>query len=344
MSGLFTLYALDSRLDLFKKARNDLNDYRFKKILVKLIDLPEIDSLMKKDARWGDRVNPSNLVELVNNEDYKPDTSANEFLKHFSDDINFTKSVKKYPVSNARSCLIVIPQIHFTKNTPLMDSILPTLSSLMYAQINWCQKDIKFILEDMINKYDLSQIYCEGVTNEHTDDDLKIGYVSTLKSLAVRNYILFPRIEGMENLLNLELLLRIDAGEDDILKQIEDLNPNEQKAFEYFKYIPGGAYIPIFEGDLKRVAASNSRLNAVAGYLIERESGELINEFIYERREFFALKSCSNDTNDFSVLIYGGGHDFRDNILVWNKVHPDDKYSLIIVKPETYPDYIKKSN
>ena len=131
---------------------------------------------------------------------------------------------------------------------------------------------------------------------------------------------------------------------ENIFDKIENLSPEGQQFFDFYKYIPGAPYILAFEGNLKISPASNLELNKIADKLIDKGYTSYMEDFVYERREFIALDACSNDTNDFSVLIYGGGHDFRDNILVWNKVHPDDKYSLIIVKPETYPDYIKKSN
>ena len=112
LAGVTAVYTLDHKYNSFKKTKMDWACYLFKRELVEFIDLPDTNRLMKKMNGLGDKVNSANLVELVNDEMYKPDTPANEFLKDFSRTIKSAK-VEKYPVEGAEKCVIIIPQLHY---------------------------------------------------------------------------------------------------------------------------------------------------------------------------------------------------------------------------------------
>ena len=40
-----------------------------------------------------------------------------------------------------------------------------------------------------------------------------------------------------------------------------------------------------------------------------------------------------------AVTVYGGAHDWSNNIKTWNQKHPDKKFSLIVVTPNEYTNY-----
>jgi hypothetical protein len=57
---------------------------------------------------------------------------------------------------------------------------------------------------------------------------------------------------------------------------------------------------------------------------------------VLEDRENIALEIISKSKNPLDILIYGGAHQFGDNINEWNEKNPGKKYSLIEVTPENY--------
>ena len=65
-------------------------------------------------------------------------------------------------------------------------------------------------------------------------------------------------------------------------------------------------------------------------------SRNAITKDIFDARENIALDVISRNQNTLNVLVYGGLHWFGDNINEWNKQHPDRKYSLIEITPESY--------
>lgn len=73
-------------------------------------------------------------------------------------------------------------------------------------------------------------------------------------------------------------------------------------------------------------------------YLKEREQGlraQYINipavqqELIYERREFATIDCLTRSTEPLQFLFYGAGHDFKDNLITWNKLYPNKAAALI---------------
>tara|TARA_Y100000310_G_C20684635_1_gene818154 strand:+ start:489 stop:1604 length:1116 start_codon:yes stop_codon:yes gene_type:complete len=343
LAGVTAVYSLDHKYNSFSKTKLDWACYLFKREIIKFIDLPDTNRLMKKMRRLGDKVNSTNLTELVNDDTYEPDTSANEFLKNFSRTIDGARKVEKYPVEGAEKCVIYIPQIHYgepkDKNLVMAGDIFERdKQKLKNKIINRCQKDISFILEQFIEEYNLSNIYSEGIFRDHTKNDLADFYTIPLKSLAMRNYMCFPLSENLEELVFLELMLRLNGDSLEILEQIDKLNEEEKTFFEHFRYIPGGDYNHVFDGKLEQISCANSNLDAVAYDILELDSPELTKDFIYDRREFFVLESCSKGKELYPVFIFGGIHDFKDNVLVWNRYNSDKKYSLIIVEPESFAE------
>jgi|TARA_B100002003_G_scaffold233386_1_gene246193 hypothetical protein len=330
------LYDLDLN-DLFDQTKS-------KQELINEVNLPGIDRLMKEMGKLGEKVNPTNLVELINDEMYKSDTPANEFLKNFPRTLNGTRKIEKYPVEGSKKCLIFIPQIHYgeSKFVKVYDKYSREDQELKHKYINKCQKDINSILGQFIEEYGLSSIYDEAKIKDSSEIEAANQYTYPLRSLAQRDYISFPWLDHGINLLLLELLLENGADSSSILKQINDLNEEEQTFFESFRYIPGGQYPYVFDGKLEQLPGVHSNLNSVTFDVINSRNIELIQDFAQDRREFFVLDSCSKGKELYPVVIFGGIHDFKDNIQVWNKYHPDKKYSFIVVEPESFAEGLIK--
>lgn len=53
-------------------------------------------------------------------------------------------------------------------------------------------------------------------------------------------------------------------------------------------------------------------------------------------REDALLKIVAQGESPIAVAVYGGGHDWSDNIAAWNRQHPTEKFSLIEITPRAY--------
>lgn len=53
-------------------------------------------------------------------------------------------------------------------------------------------------------------------------------------------------------------------------------------------------------------------------------------------REDALLKIVAQAESPIAVAVYGGGHDWSDNIAVWNRRRPTEKFSLIEITPRAY--------
>jgi hypothetical protein len=60
-----------------------------------------------------------------------------------------------------------------------------------------------------------------------------------------------------------------------------------------------------------------------------------LRKIIFDDREGTALRISSNYGRMLNVAVYGGAHDWRDNIYTWNQKNPHNKMALIEITPNT---------
>jgi len=48
------------------------------------------------------------------------------------------------------------------------------------------------------------------------------------------------------------------------------------------------------------------------------------------------LELASQSENPLQVLVYGGAHDWMDNIKAWNERYPDRKFSYLVITPNAF--------
>jgi hypothetical protein len=107
------------------------------------------------------------------------------------------------------------------------------------------------------------------------------------------------------------------------------------------KYLQGAEYMLQEEGKMKVIPAETMEGNFLAQDAVKDYENGLItleerDRLIFDVREDSALKLISKNPNPLNVMLYGGAHNFGDNINQWNSQHPDQKYSLIEITPESY--------
>ena len=70
---------------------------------------------------------------------------------------------------------------------------------------------------------------------------------------------------------------------------------------------------------------------AECGKLTPEEYQEV--ERIFNAREDFLLQHLQEERQRVHVVVYGGLHDFADNIERWNQTHPDQESGLMNISP-----------
>jgi len=133
---------------------------------------------------------------------------------------------------------------------------------------------------------------------------------------------------------NKKILLEHKEQSDASRQQFED---------DITKYADAAARLYV-EGRLDIVAAETYEANAKAGikfyeYILETvKKGKALPmpKEVTEDREDILLDFVSRQEDPVAVTKYGGFHDWSDNIPKWNEAHPDKKFSLIVVTPQSY--------
>src|SRR3989338_680436 len=64
-------------------------------------------------------------------------------------------------------------------------------------------------------------------------------------------------------------------------------------------------------------------------------SGWLYDRIFKRERENYVLSLITQKFDPVAVTVYGAGHDFGDTIVKWNTEHPNTKFSLIEITPQT---------
>lgn len=274
------------------------------------------------------------LSKLCEDASYVPDSVANQYLKEFPRNIPFAKRVRKYPIQNANRCVTVIPQYHWSK--------MPNSTNIS----NNCQKSIYRILKSLIETQNINQVYCEGQAERSTPDTVNQQYALKL----LESDDLWSRPDT-SNLQKLENILKDDeCKRKDFLSQLQALNEKERAIFEKFKYAPGAAELLESEGSLNVMPAEEKELNYLANqinlakircvlnkdYDFDRKIATYWDSLAMQSREFMALTLSSQE--QYPLIIFGGGHNFEDNIVAWNTVYPNDKCSFIEVVPVGYKE------
>jgi DNA repair exonuclease SbcCD ATPase subunit len=133
----------------------------------------------------------------------------------------------------------------------------------------------------------------------------------------------------------------------------QEINKNKEERFKY-----SAVNKLVYEGKLKVIAAETLYHNMLGEIFIEEEGDwkkdvEKIKKVVDDREDVL-LKIIDSRANTMNVSVYGGAHAWggndsfgdeyslsnrisvKDNIAEWNKKHPDRKFSLIEITPESY--------
>ena len=182
---------------------------------------------------------------------------------------------------------------------------VPSMNAKATAVHRAVQADIERIVGFLMERLAVEAVYAEGIIH-----DRRPGSVRTDRMLAVRSgnsatMTAFHRGATAENVVRLSALERLEQ-----------------------------------ERGLRILAAEDRVANDLAGKAIESRYSELTNPrrrfHILDNRENVLLERIVTRGDKFAVTVYGGAHDWADNIRLWNRKHPDRQFALVEITPASY--------
>lgn len=253
-------------------------------------------------------------------------TSAEREIKDFPARIKGARAVDKYPVKDAQHVLVHIRQKHML---PFEAQEGDEESGKAIAIT--CQRDIYTILDSRIKSGKLSEVYSEGLTKEYEKTRNTISPEQKARMLALNEqqrksfYDMMFLSGGAAQVIALERQIPIRAAESLELNKagLKEVGEARERSLEAVKKLDDTLNEENLRIAEEALDASKRTLDKYA-----------------EPREDYALSSVAEslqrENKTFGYLVYGGGHDFRDNVERWNKGHPKDRFSLIVITPNSY--------
>lgn len=283
------------------------------------------------------------------------DTLANKLLDDFPEKIPGAREIKKYKSSDAKYCLVHIKQRHVIER-----STEETIKNICEVQDN-----IYSILSYLIDKKKLEHVYYEGVAVKEgkIQDDLNTAWRNIEKIL--------NKIPKKENIILEEINELEDKLKDDIGIGLEFPNPEEAIKYrnelrdkinilgeeelpkakkideEYESRIIKNKRVDAVrrlnqENRLKIMGGETSEANGITSALTFVDLNNPRNIILFtaanEAREDILLDIISQNKDTMAVTVYGGVHNWLDNIESWNRSHNKERFSLITVTPNSYRD------
>lgn len=296
--------------------------------------------------------------------------SPNEMLRTIPDTLHGAASVNKIEVPDAKHCLVHIRQVHtnaFGSDYSKTRKVLESDRSEVGRTLVDVQTNIHLILLQLKKTSGLRRVYQEGQdeTQSFSNADLRSATrslkevqedIRTTKSaceklqqsmrvLAAKMRECPDTDEGRAQrkmyeadmnkldakfnaLLRLSLnfqeeLIRADAGVTQLLAAGE------------FARTSGMDLVPAEKKDVIETSLAFVKSRREAGNF-KRDDKEY-DQTVLQPREDTLLDIVSKKNDPFAVTIYGGGHDWSDNVKKWNDKNPNDKFSLVVITPKSYP-------
>lgn len=271
-------------------------------------------------------------------------TEAARFYRDFpANQLPSTGAVHKYPVSDAKHCLVHLGHFHYVKAPLTMEQArkdLDTASQAFYLLLkdtpNFSYQPSGDIAEDYRN---LVRHRIEGICRVQRE-------VFDIGRFLQKNYgVQSIRGEGLAK----------DYSQKDCDKWLRNRNigitregfATEEEVKDPSRYLLiGGADLVLGVLGLKVKAGEDEDINRRTAVKVEAalKEGNLAEkkDIIFKEAEDYVLQLVSRSNEPYSVVIYGGGHNFLDNVNDWNVKNPKDKFSLIVVTPRSIDGNKKK--
>jgi len=278
-------------------------------------------------------------------------SEAEEFFENFPLTMPGVAKVEKFPVKDSEHCLVHIRLVHeitlmdefakLSKNQELLKKIRPEirkalealttliakqgeLKALQYAQ------DLKIVLEHLSTNHAFDEVYVEGWRIE---EEGRLAELST---------VLRTGEEIMENMQR-EIAQERDPEQAKKMQQtLHDIQSSRNELLKKFPAVDLALFEFAQNKQLRIRAAESAQAHGAAMAQLRNEL-LLTDEKVQNDREDALLQIISNNGSVIAVTIYGGAHDWTDNINKWNQTNKD-KFNYIRITPVAYQRHTEEKS
>lgn len=266
-----------------------------------------VDIMPDDISGWTERVNKPSLANII--------------LDNFPEDLPGASKVEKYFAPEAKQCLVHVRQMHsskFGQDPPLED-------------INRVQEDVYRILTHLIDNHHTYEVYAEGV---YLGMDVGHHIIVTgldLVSLKGKIMTLDDKLKDAYQRNNQEEIQALELEKSKVKKEF-DIGSTAFNNAPFRLYMDKKAKISACEFESTILESTI----ATYQYFLDEITKEEYEDKVLEQRERVALVSIANHPlNPMPVIVYGAGHSFVNNVIQWNLIYPDKKFSLVVITPES---------
>lgn len=296
--------------------------------------------------------------------------SPNEMLRTIPDTLSGAASVKKIDVPDAKHCLVHIRQIHnapFGSDYSKTRKVLESNRSEIGRTLIDVQTNIHLILLQLKKTSGLRRVYQEG--QDETQSFMHADLMSANRDLKEVQEDIRTAKAACEKLQQSMSVLAAkmrecpdtDAGraqkkiyEDDMGKLDAKFNALLRVSLHLqedliradasvTQLLASGEFARTYGMDLVPAEKKDVIETSLAFVKSRREAGNFktddkeYDQTVLQPREDALLDIVSKKNDPFAVTVYGGGHDWSDNVKKWNDKNPNDKFSLVVITPKSYP-------
>jgi len=285
-------------------------------------------------------------------------TEANKRLREFPNSLPRTASIRKFEVPGAKHCLVHIRQLHLVEyDLNKSSEILPNFTQEKnLKKLNSHQQEIYQILDNLRTNSGINSVYLEGIDSNNWPRIQKAGLENFLEE---GNPSLEREITDLEYKTYQKIIWDIperETSESLREKYTQELEAKKKELKDYketMRYVQGGGLRMVADGKLQPRFGEDSELIARLDK-IDPNWAKKINYDTLDARENALLKLISLQDDCLAVVEYGGAHAWggkdscgksyslegrnsqEDNLAIWNKKYPQNKFSLIEITPKSY--------
>lgn len=260
----------------------------------------------------------------------KEKTKAEKILEQFPKEIPGAAHVEVVPAEGAEKVFVVIDQTHINPVPDFEKNPSPVQIYWQLHAIDKSQKNIAEVIKFLKERYEVSGVLTEGLTDEHINqmktrgrsefdqqfDDTVKDYFNYIQSkwsdFPVTEQMLktdLVYLKGGSNFVSVNNQIPLRAAESEIILQKLD-----NEALQFNNFVGVNAKGKIERDDIP-------------------DDMKARWDVVMHEREEFVVSQVAQDTGEVSVVVFGSAHSWTDNIGTHNKT-ANRKMGLVVISPE----------
>lgn len=254
-------------------------------------------------------------------------TEAGKIIENFPEEIPGASEVFIEKKADAEKVLIIINQIHLNPIPDLSGNPSPADIYWQLDSVNEVQKNVETILVFLKEKYGVSKVSTEGVTEK----DIKEMESGQFQNSPFNNAFdsLYEYLKS--NWSNFPLT------KEELVSKWSHLDsaPFEMKQAGRIELLPAEDENILARIDDESVGIFNNMYGVDGEGKIKKDDvpSEIREKWdlIFHEREEFVIRETLKSPDNVNVVVFGNAHDWKDNV----NQNPENKIGLVIINPET---------